>query len=128
VRIIDIAPTITDVLSIPRPPSFEGISLVDLASGTTREAVLALSEGEGGKSGPSVAIRTDRWKFYNGALYDLVGDPMERKNVSRRSRGLRRAMEVSLGKLLARPMLGAAGEIVPSEEVLEQLRALGYVQ
>lgn len=126
VRSIDIAPTIADVLSIPQPPSFEGVSLVDLITGRVKSIPFALSE-RGGKI-PSVAIRTDRWKLYDGALYDLLADPMEREDVSRRYKSVTRALGMNLVELLARPMLGAAEEIVPSEEIIRQLRALGYIQ
>ncbi len=126
VRIIDIPPTITDVLGIPRPPSFEGADLVDLVNGKTRAGLVAISER--GNTRPSYAVRTDRWKLYDGRLFDLAADPREREDVADRYDVVRRGLELQLAKFLSMKGLDASEEEAPPEEVLRQLRALGYVQ
>jgi len=126
VRIIDIPPTITDVLRIARPPSFEGVNLVDLVSGKTRAGSFAISER--GNTRPSYAVRTDRWKLYDGRLYDLAADPRERDDVADRYEVVRKGLELQLAKFLSMKGLDASEEVTPPDEVLRQLRALGYVQ
>ncbi len=126
VRSIDIAPTITDVLAIESPPSFQGLSLIDVIIGRDQRARFALSEL--GEDVISTAIRTERWKLYNDRLFDLVADPMELEDVSGRYPTVRRALESLLVDLVSSGSVLESEQGDPSEEVLRQLRALGYVQ
>lgn len=126
VRSIDIAPTITAVLGIEAPPSFQGASLTNVLTGTDRSALVSVSER--GDDIPSTAIRTERWKLYDGRLYDLVADPKELEDVSARYPTVRRAMESLLVELVSSGGVLDSQQVDPSEEVLRQLRALGYVQ
>jgi arylsulfatase A-like enzyme len=126
VRSIDIAPTITDVLAIESPPSFQGISLIEVITGTDQRARFAVSEL--GNDAISTAIRTERWKLYNDRLFDLVADPMELEDVSARYPTVRVALESRLVDLVSGGNVLESEQGDPSEEVLRQLRALGYVQ
>jgi arylsulfatase A-like enzyme len=126
VRSIDIAPTITDVLAIEPPPSFQGVSLVDVAAGRNRDTLVAISER--GDRDVSIAIRTERWKLYDGRLFDLVADPGEEHDVSDRYPTVRDTMEKLLVETLSTGNVLEAEEATPSDEILRELRALGYVQ
>jgi arylsulfatase A-like enzyme len=126
VRGIDLAPTITDVVGIDAPGSFEGLSLVGAITGA--DAVVRWSLSERGGESPSFALRTDRWKLYDGRLFDLLADPGERADVSDRYPAVREAMETRLADALTLPAVGEAETVEPSEEVLRQLRALGYIR
>lgn len=123
VRTIDIAPTITDVLELDTPASFFGDTVVGLITGTDRSARLALIERV-----RSSAVRTDRWKYMDGALYDLAWDPGETEDVGDDFDTVRRALQAHLDALAALPGLGDVEQIEMTEEVLRQLRALGYVR
>jgi arylsulfatase A-like enzyme len=126
VRSIDIAPTITDVLAIDAPPSFQGVSLVDRAAGRSRESLIAISER--GRDKPEIAVRTERWKLYDDKLFDLLADPGQETDVSSRYSTVRLALEMALGNTISAGTVLDSESVTPSEEILRQLKALGYVQ
>jgi len=124
VRTLDVAPTVTDVLRVATPPSFQGKSLVPVLTGADRSVRLALSEGRPG----SFSVRTDRWKYVEGRLFDLAWDPGEVTDVGDHFGAVRRAMQAELARLIGLPGIEGALQVQPSEETLRQLRALGYVR
>ncbi len=123
VRTIDIAPTILDVVGGVPPPLFLGSSVVDVITGAGKPRI-AISQARRGV----FTIRTDRWKYLDGQLFDLSADPMERHDVTRFFLAVRNWLEVHRGMLSSLSRLGSAESVVPSEELLRQLRALGYVR
>jgi len=96
VRSIDILPTILDLLSISKDPSYnpiQGESLLPLFNGSSDSRIAFSQSGnplndERPPQKPNVwAIRTDKWKYikniHDGSeeLYDLINDPKEEKNL-----------------------------------------------
>ena len=123
VRSKDAASTIVSVLGFPIPPVFEGIDLVALLEGRVPPPAIALSQMDGG----GTSLRTHRWKWIRGRLYDLENDPGETRDLARmlpeREAELRRLRDRLVGRDGA-----PAGERVEIDEGLrERLRALGYV-
>jgi arylsulfatase A-like enzyme len=98
VSTLDIAPTIVDLLGIPRPRTMHGTSLVAAASGGTLDAMRPIvSEGRGTRSvrvGPLRYVERDPnadhltspttgLRVAREELFDLSRDPGERRDVSR---------------------------------------------
>ncbi|MFQ5743974.1 MAG: sulfatase, partial [Acidobacteriota bacterium] len=79
VRTIDVLPTILETLGIDSDGPFQGISLLEWIEGRRKEGLFAFSQ-RGTLTAPSISIRTQRWKLYDGRLYDLALDPRERRD------------------------------------------------
>ncbi len=147
---IDVMPTILDVAGLPVPPEVQGRSLRPLWQGPARwmaRAALSesLSEGEEKK-----ALRAGRYKYVvsidaatvaaegrshlprdpPAALYDLVEDPEERRDLlaTAEEEATRRAG--AMGQELRRRLaeVGEPEEAWLSPEAREGLEALGYVE
>lgn len=139
VSLIDIFPTILDVVGVERPPKLMGRSLAPLYQG----------KPEGGNPPPAFsslfeqafALRTAGWKVVRGIdvqgaqFYDLVADPLERSPLPATEDGRgREALEKlqqyidSLERLRGTLKTTGGGKVQVDPEVLERLRALGYVK
>ena len=147
-RLVDVTPTVLDLVGLPVPSGLDGVSLLPLvihegaSAAGTRPA--DTSETLGGPVSYAetyhprfrynwselVAVATERWKYVRAPqpeLYDLQEDPKELRNVwaehPRIAATLARQLE-SMG-----PPKGEA-EPTPAKldpEALARLRALGYV-
>jgi arylsulfatase A-like enzyme len=85
VRIVDVAPTILDLLNVPIPDGLDGSSAVPLLSGREPTPRLALAENLLFAE-ERTAIRTSdhkyiRWEDGREEVYDLRVDPNERVNL-----------------------------------------------
>jgi arylsulfatase A-like enzyme len=138
VQIIDIAPTILDVLGILCPEHFQGISLLPLARGGDVSAFRdrpILSQG----SEVTSLIRGE-WKILYGEgtekLYNLATDFGETKdlageNPSQLKLLLSEAREYIQSQIaLAKELVGREeeGEVKIDARTIEQLKALGYLK
>jgi arylsulfatase A-like enzyme len=143
VSLVDLAPTLLDLLGLPRPLSFQGRSLVPLMRGGDLEPAPILAETDIGRRGDvrKVAVRLGSHKLLAHSavgergtlsgrglqLFDLDQDPRELHPLPRPLESplfreavayLRRARDE-----------GSSGTPTDLEaETLESLRALGYVQ
>jgi arylsulfatase A-like enzyme len=147
---VDVMPTILDVLGLPAPAEVQGRSLRPLWEGGAWPVRNALSEA---LSGPTEqkSLRGERYKYVvtidarsvqargrsfippgaPAALFDLLRDPGERhdllagetdRDVRQRALALSDELRHRLSKV-GRPETGLV-----SEETLEGLKALGYVE
>jgi arylsulfatase A-like enzyme/Tfp pilus assembly protein PilF len=134
VRIVDVMPTVLDLLGQAPPPAVQGTSLRPLARGESLR-LMALSESwypryHYGWS-ELVAVQDDRYKLIRAPrreLYDLRADPRETVDLSAREPLRAEALERALEGLVAR--VGAAATHKPAQmdtETAEKLEALGYV-
>jgi arylsulfatase A-like enzyme len=146
VELVDVAPTILDFLGVPTPPVMEGQSLRRLATGHTHEhKEWTLSEstcndletkalrGRHLKYMAAWEARDDEHAGIPGPLirervFDLVGDPAEKRRLPgrRRLRELRATLEARVTAVARNAH--ETKEAPVSEEVLERLRGLGYLQ
>lgn len=136
VRLVDVAPTLLDLVGAPLPAGMQGVSLRPLLRNP--ELDLALT-GYGESIEPASTfgsstlrfIREGRWKYIHKLepeLYDLATDPQELDNLADRQPERLATLEARLRELIdtapARPT-GSTTEL--DQEALNQLHALGYV-
>ena len=129
VRIIDVMPTVLDLLGIEASPG-DGISLTGALHGQ-RVDVEAYSETlypvRMGRA-PVHALRDGRFKLIDGPqpeMYDLWQDPFEQRNVIEERSRVASAMRTRLSALAARTTSAQRPDV--SAELSERLSALGYV-
>ncbi|MFN7973528.1 MAG: sulfatase-like hydrolase/transferase [Acidobacteriota bacterium] len=137
VRTVDIAPTLLELLGVPRGSEMQGDSLVRLLKdpgGASTGDTLVESAYPRNHYGwaPLRALRDDRFKLIDAPkpeLYDLQADPAEVRNVIEEKPDVAAAMRVRLDNLLARVRTTnegrSSGSVDP--ETVAKLAALGYV-
>ncbi len=89
---VDVPSTILDLANVQEPATWQGRSLMPLVNGTgslDRDAILIEHLWEFDHIPPSEGVRTNDWKYFTylnnrseEALYDLVKDPLETKNLA----------------------------------------------
>lgn len=135
VRSIDLLPTLLELGGAEPPLVVQGESLVPLIWNGGEE--LPERSAFASAIGVSHAVRLGRYKLRDDrgrerALYDLEADPWESRNLietePRTVRRLQRELErwLEQEKILARAVAEASTRELPPE-VLEELRALGYL-
>jgi choline-sulfatase len=134
VRLVDVMPTVLDMLDLPAP-SMDGVSLVDLMNGSRRHLDLdVFAESRYPERfgwSPLRALRDGRFKLIDAPrpeLYDLERDPFEERNIFDERRPLADAMMRRLEALDPRQRSARASEerVVP-DALRDDLAALGYV-
>ncbi len=125
VRGIDLAPTLLSQLGLPVPLQFSGTP-IDLAGGAPDHPPWSVATIEGRPQG--AAVRTDRWKWYEGRLYDLERDPGETRDVASLHPEVEHELEDRLMASLRSREVAAATPVSMPDEVAEQLKALGYLE
>jgi arylsulfatase A-like enzyme/Tfp pilus assembly protein PilF len=135
VRIVDVMPTILELLGQETPAAVQGQSLLPLARGERLE-LLALSESwypryHYGWS-ELRAVRDGRYKFVlapRPELYDVESDPGEQADLAARLPQRAASYEAALRELVKRVESAAApkGPQSVDPEVEERLAALGYL-
>jgi arylsulfatase len=136
--LIDVVPTLVARLGLPVPEEdrarFEGVDLLD--EGVSRDFVVAerrFPPRRAWTPGERWALVGERWKYIYSSerpdeLYDLVEDPIEKRNLAEHEPEVTRRMAARLQEILATIEETAATEPgAPSPEAVEGLRALGYV-
>lgn len=139
VRIVDVLPTILDIVDIDYVDSnFRGTSLLQLIKGNQNSKQLAFSEFPHSKIVKGRAIQSVGEKLIdpkeeNHSLecYDLANDQKELKNLSdiaiERFSGLKDEMDsISLSSAISRDAQPLEKQ-EPSKETLEKLKSLGYI-
>jgi len=150
VELLDVAPTLLELLGLPVPPAMQGESLVGIVEGKRSHRSWALSESTCVRP-EWKALRSGHFKyvaaFKVGAdddrskpgaqvlarrLYDLTDDPGERKDLKKEQPERAGSMQDQLIEILAR-LRAERHDRLPTVEadrdrLSESLRALGYVQ
>ncbi len=155
VQLIDVMPTILDLLSLPAPNLIQGQSLAPLARGQAfrrRGPVMTSRFAHPGAeaNGPVAENRTNSFGFIDAKwkliyrdkakesginrveLYDRVADRAEKNNLSaQRPREVERMM-AEIGQWMdaqkqIRAVLGRGARSTLDQQTIEQLRSLGYL-
>ena len=140
VQLIDIAPTILDVLNIRGNEQFQGMSLLPLIEGGSADAFRGRTVYSVGKG--MTAVIKDNWKLLCGKetknLYDLSVDFGETKNVASKNESVVESLEKELSNHQAlqsrlaqeiqrlRRDKDTALDVDP--RAIERLKALGYLK
>ena len=151
-RTIDVMPTILDFQGVSAPPSLQGASLRRLWERPGEAPREAVSESLGNRR-EAKSLRSGRYKYVVSMsleqvaargraaipeepdtveLYDLVADPGETTNLLRgrtpaEAADRRTRLDAELRRVVAL-RVGHARSVPMTEEALERLRALGYVE
>jgi arylsulfatase A-like enzyme/Tfp pilus assembly protein PilF len=135
VRIVDVMPTVLELLSVPQPEGVQGQSLMPLARGEALD-LLAYSETwypryHYGWS-ELTSVRDGRFKFIAAPrreLYDITADPGETKDLSLENTRMADALERALQDVSKRTSTRAVAQKPQAidAETEQRLRALGYV-
>lgn len=134
VRLIDICPTILDLLKIPISEEVQGESLIPYVEGKEKRDLVSYMETVHPKEMFSWAdlkgIMNGKMKFVDAPkpeLYDLKKDPKEENNLFQKEKQIALKMKKELDNLIERfsSKISSRRELSPKEE--ETLRALGYV-
>jgi arylsulfatase A-like enzyme len=145
VSLVDVLPTVLDVLGLPAPAATDGVSLRSLLpGGGTMAASLGdrpiVHEVQWAERCIARSILAGRYKLidlarnYEGRhdetlLYDVMLDPTERRNVAGEHPDVVARLRAQLGTTLAAAEAGAVAspEIVIRKLDQDRLRALGYL-
>jgi len=135
VRLVDILPTVLDLLTLQPPSGLDGQSLLPSIERPRRQDLDVYAETlypeENFGWAPLVGMVAGRWKFIHAPkdeLYDLKTDPGEERNVVAKETRLAADLKTRLQALLA--SRGAGAESTPrtlSAADQARLRSLGYV-
>jgi len=146
VRLIDVIPTVADLLGAEIDAPIVGSSLVPILTGEEKAHRIAMS-GENRLGDPRISIRNGRYKYISKTavaagsdrpagpavpptqLYDLLNDPGETLNLVRKKPRIARRMARALlrwQKGLIEPPVDSTPEVL-DEKILGRLRELGYV-
>ena len=137
VRLVDIAPTILQMLELPRVADFQGTGLLALLAGKQMplqpEAYSETFYPAQFGASPLRSLRRPNAKFIEAPrpeLYNLDQDPLELKNVYVEKQALANQLKSRLGELsnsLADKGSERNSPLKVSSEDMERLGALGYV-
>ncbi|MGC9347637.1 MAG: sulfatase [Anaerolineae bacterium] len=141
VSLIDLAPTVVDLLGLEAVTGWQGRSLAPLLHGETdrvRAGVFSEYAVQGeAQSRPIIAYRTEDWKLiYDGVggkheLYDLARDRGERNNVYELKPPTLKTLEQAVQKHLAEVVRMDESEPDAARltsKVAERLKGLGYIE
>jgi arylsulfatase A-like enzyme len=127
-RIIDIVPTVLEVVGLPVPPASDGVSL--LTRGEDRQVgfQFAIGQRDWATQDSLTSLRTGVWKLYGpDQLFHLVSDANEKRNVAAENRAVTRALQEQKGMILSLPKITDSPAAVELDaQTLRALRSLGY--
>ena len=136
VAIVDVMPTVLELLGESRVGGLHGRSLVPLLDGEPLPPVSAVAELLDIEGGRQYSIVRDRWKLIvhdegETQLFDMQDDPEERSDLAKARPGLVVELQEELNARLSEARTdagkyGVAADVELSDRELKELRQLGY--
>jgi arylsulfatase A-like enzyme len=131
IRHVDVLPTIAQLIGTQTPRNIQGVSFANLLEGGSGPTVkYSIAEGDF-----CTSLNTRGWKMMyvdstgTYRLYDLTDDPLAIVDVTGKYPGKAAEMRAILDEYLASAAeLEEGDEKTLSDDVIRQLRALGYIQ
>lgn len=135
VRLIDIMPSVLDLLKIEGSYPYQGISLIPVIEGKENGDLDTYIETyyprENYGWSELTGLISGNWKYIHapkGELYDLKSDPSERKNLFQSNKKTASDMKNRLDVLVKSSSVSPGmGKRTLNQEELARLRSLGYV-
>jgi arylsulfatase A-like enzyme/Tfp pilus assembly protein PilF len=138
VGLIDVMPTILDLMGLPRSPKIQGKSfrpsLLKEKSNSNDycyiESVAAMMDRNWA---PLQGVRTGDWKYIDAPLpelYDLKSDPKEKKNIIEKNTKIAQHLRRKLLRVIknnSSPLSSHVFKAEIEEETKEKLKSLGYI-
>jgi arylsulfatase A-like enzyme/Flp pilus assembly protein TadD len=134
-RLIDIMPSILDMLNHPVPEGLQGVSLLPTIEGKKKEDLSAYIESyyprENYGWSELVGLIDGQWKYIKAPrqeLYNIQQDPKEEMNLIRNETEVAREIKEKLENLVSdsvSPFVAEKRKLSPEER--ERLRSLGYI-
>lgn len=135
VRLIDLMPTVLDMLTIPADKDIQGISLLPFIAGKKKESLSSYIETyfprENYGWSELVGLISGDWKYIRAPkeeLYNLKTDPQEVRNVIDEEKKIAQEKRVMLEEMIIRnsSVLQSGKRKITAEEK-ERLMSLGYI-
>jgi arylsulfatase A-like enzyme/lipoprotein NlpI len=139
VRLVDVLPTVLELLGVPRPEvALHGDTLLPLIDGRRTRPRAALLESWLPRLNYAwselVAVRDERWKYIRAPrpeLYDLAADPPEARNLAGRELVRGEEYRVALDRLEEEVRPAGGRDLARAQamdaEMRESLASLGYI-
>jgi len=138
VRLIDVLPTVLETLGLAVPDEIQGRSLLPLLDGVEAGPPLVMSSWH---KGGLQALRNGNWKLIRrrsgdrsrSELYHLKHDPHERRDLAGRRPRVLGKLESELRSRASAAHAVQRGlseepAVIPGEQTMQDLKALGYLQ
>jgi arylsulfatase A-like enzyme/Flp pilus assembly protein TadD len=135
VRLIDLMPTVLEMLTIPLGKEIQGVSLLPYVEGKKKESLSSYIETffpqENYGCSELIGLIKENWKYIQAPkpeLYDLEADPQEEKNIFPREKKVASVMIKELERMIQE--FSAERETRRKEltsQEREKLRSLGYL-
>ncbi len=132
VQLVDVMPTVLDLLAFSSTAPAQGVSLKPAMGGKTPPDRTVYAQTLSLRTGaPYVGIRKYPWKLFleDGSyeLYDLAGDPAEQLNAASENPAGLKAMKAELDRVVkAMPRRRTEARGRPLAAVAERMKELGY--
>jgi arylsulfatase A-like enzyme/Flp pilus assembly protein TadD len=134
VSLVDLMPTVLDILKIPAPDVISGRSLLPALNGQAIESRDYYAEAEMpyflNRWCPLRSVISDRWKYIQSTrpeLYNLEQDPGELTNLANSADNEREMFEILLAEIQDSFQRTRAEQVELSQQDMANLQSLGYV-
>lgn len=131
-RLVDIAPTLLDLLGLPPLPDIDGLSLEPLLAGEAQDIPPAYVESRMAWIAygwaPLSGMRDHDWKYIRAPepeLYDLLDDPGETSNVRDSNLLIADSLDGLMDETVSTRTIDS--ETSQNQDLVDRLRSLGYL-